>query len=54
MQEENLNQNQLARKIGISRVRTTQVLSLLKLPQERQEYILRHGKDEMITERSLR
>jgi len=54
MLEENLNQGQLSRKLGISRVRVTQVLNLLKLPQEKIEYILENGKKEMITERSLR
>ncbi|MBU0469838.1 MAG: hypothetical protein KKF78_05775 [Candidatus Omnitrophica bacterium] len=54
MEEENLNQGQLARKLGISRVRTTQILNLFKLPQEQQDYILQYGKIEMITERALR
>ena len=54
MQEENLNQGQLARKLGISRVRITQVLNLLKLPKEQQEYIMKHGNEQMITERKLR
>ena len=51
MQEENLNQGQLARKLGISRVRVCQLLSLLKLPEEQQKYILEYGKMGMITER---
>lgn len=54
MQEENLNQNQLAKKLGISRVRVNQVLNLLKLPEDQQKYVLEHGKKEMITERQLR
>jgi len=54
MEEENLNQNQLARKLKISRVRVCQLLSLLKLPEEQQKYILEYGKTEMITERQLR
>jgi transcriptional regulator with XRE-family HTH domain len=54
MQEENLSQNQLARKLGISRVRVSQLLSLLKLPADQQKYILEYEKKEMITERSLR
>jgi len=29
-------------------------LSLLKLPKKMQDYILKNGKDEMITERKLR
>ena len=40
LQEESLNQNQLARKLGISRVRVCQLLSLLKLPEDQQKYIL--------------
>ncbi|MCK5214171.1 MAG: hypothetical protein KAR05_02305, partial [Candidatus Omnitrophica bacterium] len=40
MQEENLNQNQLARKLRISRVRVCQLLNLLKLPENQQKYIL--------------
>lgn len=54
MQEENLNQNQLARKLKISRVRVCQLLSLLKLPEDQQKYVLEYGKKEMITERGLR
>jgi len=54
MQNENLNQNQLARKLKISRVRVCQLLSLLKLPKDQQKYVLEYGKREMITERSLR
>jgi len=54
IQEENLNQNQLARKLGISRVRVNQILKLLKLPEDQQKYILEYGKEKMITERQLR
>ncbi len=54
MQEERLNQNQLARKLKISRVRVCQLLSLLKLPEDQQKYILEYGKEEIITERQLR
>jgi len=54
MREENLNQNQLARKLGISRVRICQLLNLLKLPEDQQKYILEYGKQNMITKRSLR
>ena len=54
MQEEDLNQNQLARKLRISRVRIHQLLNLLKLPKEQQDYILEYGKEKMITERGLR
>ena len=54
MREEGLNQGQLARKLGISRVRVCQLLNLLKLPEDQQKYILEYGKKEMITERKLR
>ncbi|MFH1327557.1 MAG: helix-turn-helix domain-containing protein [Candidatus Bathyarchaeota archaeon] len=54
MKEEGLSQNKLAKKLGISRVRVTQILNLLKLPEKQQNYILRNGKEKMITERSLR
>ena len=54
MQEENLNQNQLARKLKISRVRVCQLLSLLKLPEDQQEYVLKYGREKIITERKLR
>lgn len=54
LKEEALSQSQLAQKISVSRVRITQFLNLLKLPQEKQEYILNNGKAEMITERTLR
>jgi DNA-binding transcriptional regulator LsrR (DeoR family) len=54
MSAEDLNQSQLATKLGISRVRVNQYLALLKLPQDEIEYILENGKDEIITERTLR
>ena len=54
MKEENLNQGQLASKLKISRVRISQILNLLKLPQEQQNYVIEYGKEEMITERKLR
>jgi len=54
MQTEGLNQSQLAEKLGISRVRVNQYLALLKLPEERQAEILKHGKERMITEQKLR
>ena len=49
-----LSQNKLAKKLGISRVRITQFLNLLKLPQEQQDYVLRYGKEKLITEKALR
>ncbi len=54
MHEEKLSQSALAKKLGISRVRVTQILNLLKLPQEQQNYIIATGKEKQITERSLR
>ena len=54
MKEEGLSQNKLAKKLGISRVRVTQILNLLKMPKEQQDYILKNGKEKMITESSLR
>lgn len=44
----------LAEKLEISRVRVSQYLSLLKLPQEKIDYVLENGKDNLLTERSLR
>ncbi|HBG61969.1 MAG TPA: hypothetical protein DDX37_09095 [Candidatus Omnitrophica bacterium] len=49
MKSENLTQTALAEKLGISRVRISQYLSLLKLPQEKIKYILKYGKYEIIT-----
>ena len=54
MQEQNLTQIELARKLGISRVRVTQYLNLLRLPKEQLDYIMQNGKEEKITERKLR
>jgi len=54
LKEENLTKNRLARKLGISRARITQLLNLLKLPQEKLDYILKYGQEKGITERSLR
>ena len=54
MSESGLSQTQLAKQLGISRVRVTQVLNLLKLPKEKQDYILKNGKDRMMSERTLR
>jgi ParB/RepB/Spo0J family partition protein len=54
LKDENISKSQLAKKLGISRVRVTQILNLLKLPKKNQERILKNGKDEMITERKLR
>lgn len=54
MKEQNLTQIELARKLGISRVRVTQYLNLLRLPKEQLEYITQNGKEEKITERKLR
>jgi ParB-like chromosome segregation protein Spo0J len=54
LREKNITRNQLAKELGVSRVRVTQFLNLLKLPIERQNYILEHGKEQFITEKSLR
>ncbi len=54
LKEQGLTQSQLAAKLGISRVRVTQILNLLKLPQEQQNYIIAKGKEKQITERGLR
>lgn len=54
MKESGLTQSAFAKKLDVSRVRISQILSLLKLPQEKQDYILEHGKTKMITERKLR
>ena len=50
MEDEGLSQSQLAKKLKISRVRVNQIL---KLPPEKQDYILNYGKEEQITERNL-
>ncbi|NQT23407.1 MAG: helix-turn-helix domain-containing protein, partial [Candidatus Omnitrophica bacterium] len=49
LETEDLSQNKLAKKLGISRVRITQILNLLKLTEEQQDYILKNGKEKMIT-----
>jgi ParB/RepB/Spo0J family partition protein len=54
IERKNLTQSQLAKELGVSRVRVTQMLNLLTLPIEQQNYILEHGKEKFITERSLR
>ena len=54
LKEQGLTQSQLAAKLSISRVRVTQILNLLKLPQEQQNHIIENGKEEQITERQLR
>ena len=54
LEKEKIPQTQLAQNLGISRTRITQLLNLLKLPPEKQDYILLHGKEEMITEYKLR
>ena len=54
LKKEGLTQAQLAQMVRVSRVRITQFLNLLKLPKEKQNYILKHGKEKWITERTLR
>jgi ParB-like chromosome segregation protein Spo0J len=54
IKKEGLTQAQLARMVGVSRVRVTQFLNLLKLPKRQQNYILKHGKEKWITERTIR
>ena len=54
LSDEGLTQSQIAIKLGISRVRITQYLNLLKLPQKEKDRILKEGKEELITERALR
>lgn len=50
------NRAELARRLGVSRARVTQIMSLLKLPAEIQEQILRLPEKEQryFTERKLR
>lgn len=50
------NQAELARKLGLSRARVTQIMNLLKLPVDIREYILQlpHTKQRGFTERKLR
>lgn len=53
----NLTQAQLARKLGISRARVTQMLNLLKLPDEliqEVEEMGDHWQRRLVTERTLR
>ena len=54
MKKEQLTQSELARKLGISRVRVNQILKLIKLPQEQRDHILDNVNKELITERKLR
>jgi len=54
LKSEGLTQSQLAKKLGISKARITQLLNLLKLPQKDQEEILKSGKEKLISEKSLR
>ena len=51
---ENLTQSALAKKLDISRVRVSQYLNLLKLPKDKQDYVIENGKEKQITERQLR
>ncbi|MBN1522386.1 MAG: hypothetical protein JW928_07625 [Candidatus Aureabacteria bacterium] len=52
MKEEGLNKCKLAKKLGISRARVTQILNLLKLPEEKQKIILKHGNKKQISFKS--
>jgi ParB/RepB/Spo0J family partition protein len=54
LKKERLTQAELAKRLGVSRVRITQFLNLLKLPKEKQNYILKYGKERLITERAIR
>lgn len=54
LEDKGVTQTILAKDLGISRTRLTQILNLLKLPQEKQDYILKYGEEEMLTERTLR
>ena len=57
MEMEELSRAELARKIGYSRARVTQMLNLLKLPDELISVIEGMGdywKQRLLTERSLR
>ena len=54
MKEGNLTQIELARELGISRVRVTQYLNLLKLPKAQLDHIMQNRKKEKITESQLR
>ena len=57
LESENLNQADLARKLGLSRARVTQMLNLLKLPEALIQEIENMGDywdRQLITERQLR
>ena len=57
MELKDLSKADLARKLGISRARVTQILNLLKLPEELQEDIEAMGDywdRRLVTERMLR
>ncbi|MCK5787009.1 MAG: hypothetical protein KAH54_10705 [Candidatus Sabulitectum sp.] len=57
MELNDLSKAQLARKLGISRARVTQMLNLLKLPEELIEEVERMGDywgRRVVTERMLR
>ncbi|MCK5117514.1 MAG: helix-turn-helix domain-containing protein [Candidatus Aegiribacteria sp.] len=57
MKREGLTQAELARKLGISRARVNQWLSLLKLPIRETEKVLAMGDNwnrQLVTERQLR
>ena len=54
LKAEGLSQNNLAKKLGISRVRITQLLNPLRLSPEQQKYIIENGREQQITERALR
>lgn len=57
MELNNLTRAELARKLGISRARVTQVLNLLKLPEDLKDEIERMGDywgRRLVTERMLR
>lgn len=51
--EQGLTQSQLAVRLGISRVRVTQILNLLKLPQKKKNMSSKMEKKQF-TERQLR
>ena len=53
LEHEGMTQSQIARNLGVSRTRINQFLNLLKLPLEKQEYILLYGKEKKITEYKL-
>ena len=43
MESEGISQSEIARRAGLTRARVTQILSLLKLPQEIQERLLNNS-----------